>query len=214
MWSRESATMHPQGGDVMNRREILTSGLMLATLGAGGARAASGLSDDDFAGAIIIDGQGAVIDPYGKPDDKRFSTRALDELRASGQTACSITVSAVGNSLDAWDKTIENIASIDQALFDNPEFGSKALSIADIRRAKSERRLAIVYNTQDTAMIGPELDRIALLKGLGVRVVQLTYNNRNLSGDGCLEPGNAGLSKLGHATLERIEREKLLLDLS
>ena len=44
--------------------------------------------------------------------------------------------------------------------------------------------------------------------------VQLTYNNRNLAGDGALEPANAGLSKLGRATIERIEAEKLLLDLS
>jgi membrane dipeptidase len=63
-------------------------------------------------------------------------------------------------------------------------------------------------------MIGPELDRLALLKKDGVMTVQLTYNNRNLSGDGALEPDNAGLSKLGHATIERIEAEKLLLDLS
>jgi membrane dipeptidase len=199
----------------MNRREILTSGLVLATLGTGSARAASGgFSDKNFAAAIIIDGQGAVVDPYNKPEDKHFSKRALDEIRASGQTACSMTVGEVGNSWDAWDNTIKSLASFNQALFDNPEVGWKALTTADIRRAKTERRVAIVYNLQDTSMIGPELDRIALLKGLGVRVVQLTYNNRNLSGDGCLEPANAGLSKLGHATIARIEQEKLLLDLS
>jgi membrane dipeptidase len=44
--------------------------------------------------------------------------------------------------------------------------------------------------------------------------VQLTYNNANLSGDGALEPRNGGLTKLGKATIERIEGEKLLLDLS
>lgn len=195
---------------MMNRREILASGLVIATLGAGSARAAKSFSD----AAIVIDGQGAVADPYGTPDERRFSTRALDEIRASGQTACSMTVSDVGNMLDGWDNTIKTIAAIDQALLENPGAVLKALSAADIRRAKTERQLAIVYNTQDTSMIGPELDRIAVLKGLGVRVVQLTYNNRNLSGDGCLEPGNAGLSKLGHATIARIEQEKLLLDLS
>jgi membrane dipeptidase len=52
------------------------------------------------------------------------------------------------------------------------------------------------------------------MKKDGVMTVQLTYNNRNLSGDGALEPANAGLSKLGKATIERIEKEKLLLDLS
>ena len=63
-------------------------------------------------------------------------------------------------------------------------------------------------------MVGPELDRLAQLKKDGVMTVQLTYNNRNLAGDGALEPANAGLSKLGRATIERIEAEKLLLDLS
>ena len=45
-------------------------------------------------------------------------------------------------------------------------------------------------------MVGPELDRLAQMKKDGVMTVQLTYNNRNLAGDGALEPANAGLSKL------------------
>jgi membrane dipeptidase len=63
-------------------------------------------------------------------------------------------------------------------------------------------------------MIGPELDRLAQMKKDGVMTVQLTYNNGDLAGDGSLEPRNGGLTKLGKATIERIESEKLLLDLS
>ena len=40
-------------------------------------------------------------------------------------------------------------------------------------------------------MVGPELDRLAQMKKDGVMTVQLTYNNRNLAGDGALEPPNA-----------------------
>jgi membrane dipeptidase len=71
-----------------------------------------------------------------------------------------------------------------------------------------------MWGTQDTSMVGPELDRLAQLKKDGVMSVQLTYNNGNLAGDGALEPRNGGLTKLGKATIERIEAEKLLLDLS
>ena len=46
-------------------------------------------------------------------------------------------------------------------------------------------------------MVGPELDRLEQMKKDGVMTIQLTYNNRNLAGDGALEPANAGLSKLG-----------------
>src|SRR4029450_12004501 len=96
----------------------------------------------------------------------------------------------------------------------NPDRLLLVRSAADILKAKREKKFGIVIGTQDTSMVGAALERLAQMKKDGVMTVQLTYNNRNLSGDGALEPGNAGLSKLGRATIERIEAEKLLLDLS
>lgn len=197
----------------MDRRNFLGM-IAAAPFAVSAAARAASYSDAAFKRAIVIDGQGVVNDPYGAETDIHFSPRALSEIRASGLTACSMTVNDVGNSLDSWENTIRNIAQLDQAIADNPDVKMKALGAADIRAAKQAGKLAIIYNTQDTSLIGPELDRIALLKGLGVRIVQLTYNNRNLSGDGCLEPANGRISRLGRATIARIEKERLLLDLS
>jgi membrane dipeptidase len=47
-----------------------------------------------------------------------------------------------------------------------------------------------------------------------VRIFQLTYNRRNLVGDGCLESGNAGLSEFGRKLVSRLNERKLLVDLS
>lgn len=197
----------------MDRRDFLGM-IAAAPFALPAAARAAAYPDAAFRRAIVIDGQGVVNDPYGAETDIHFSPRALAEIRASGLTACSMTVNDVGNGLDAWANTIRTIAQLDQAIADNPDVEIKALTTADIRAAKQAGKLAIIYNTQDTSLIGPDLDRITLLKGLGVRIVQLTYNNRNLSGDGCLEPANAGISRLGRATIARIEKEKLLLDLS
>ena len=49
---------------------------------------------------------------------------------------------------------------------------------------------------------------------LGVRVIQPTYNRRNLLGDGCLEPANAGLSKAGVEAIEQMNELGILVDLS
>lgn len=198
----------------MNPSECLT--LMAATAFDMTAPNGNGtaFSDADYARAIVIDGQGGFDDPYGDPAESHLSARVVSELRQSGETACSFTVNEVGNSPEVWTNTIRNLSNLDQMVSDNPDVLLKAMSSADIRRAKAEKKTAIICNTQDTSLIGADLARIALLKGLGVRVVQLTYNNRNLSGDGCLEPGNGGLSKLGHATIAEIEKQKLLLDLS
>ncbi len=197
----------------MDRRTFLA--LIAATPVALAARAVpEAFAPARFRDAIIVDGQGAAYDPYGSPTDRNISARAIEEFHASGLTVVSTTVSDVGNGPQAFASTIEGIAQIDQIISDNPGTLLKVSSVADILAAKASRRLGIIFNTQDTSLIGTELDRLSLLKGLGVRIVQLTYNNRNLSGDGCLEPSNAGLSKLGRATIARIEAEKLLLDLS
>jgi membrane dipeptidase len=168
---------------------------------------------------MVIDGQAGIydpyaVDPYGNDPYQRFSTRAVTELRASGLTATSFTVNQVGNAPEVWTKSLNNIAAQNLWVASNDAILSKSTSTADIRRAEAHGKIAVFYNIQDSSLIGADLERITALKGLGVRIMQLTYNIRNLSGDGCLEPDNAGLSKLGRATIARIEREKVLLDLS
>jgi membrane dipeptidase len=124
------------------------------------------------------------------------------------------TVFPVGNVADPWGDYLKSIDDTKDLLAANPDRLLLVRSAADIVRAKREGRFAVLLGTQDTCMVGPELDRLAQLKKDGVMTVQLTYNNRNLCGDGSLEPDNAGLSKLGRATIERVEAEGLLLDLS
>ena len=49
-----------------------------------------------------------------------------------------------------------------------------------------------MYGFQDGVAFETDLVRLDALYRLGIRVVQPTYNRRNLLGDGCLEPANAG----------------------
>lgn len=183
--------------------------LSTATTGRAAARAASTRSR-----TIIIDGQGSIGDATWGVDPKPFSSELLASNHASGLTACSTTVATYGNDWDSFQKSLRLIAEFDQMVAGSPAHLLKVLSAKDILTADQSGKIGIIFNTQDTSMVGGDLDRLAILKDHGIRIVQLTYNNRNLSGDGCLESANAGLSKLGRATIERIEQEHLLLDLS
>jgi membrane dipeptidase len=124
------------------------------------------------------------------------------------------TVFPVGNTADPWGDYQKSVAEKHAYLAANPDRLLLVRSAADILKAKREKRFAVLNGTQDTVMVGPQLDRLAQLKKDGVMTVQLTYNNANLSGDGSLEPRNGGITKLGRATIEAIEAERLLLDLS
>jgi membrane dipeptidase len=167
-----------------------------------------------YRNAILIDGLGGIGDPYAPNDQLRLSDRAWAEYRMAGLTAVRDTMLPVGNQLDSWQQFSKNLADYHNILLANPDHLKLVEKAADIETCKQEGKLGLILGTQDTAMVGPALDRLTEMKKGGIRCVQLTYNLANLSGDGSIEPRNGGLTNLGRKTIERIEAEKLLLDLA
>jgi membrane dipeptidase len=196
-------------------RRTMMAGAAAAVVAApalGRAKAVSGPGWYDK--AIVIDALGDFGDPYGTDDSTRLSDRAWSEMVGTGVTMLRDTVLPVGNTADPWGDYQKEMAVKQQILAANPDRLILIRTAADILKAKREKKFGILIGTQDSAMVSGDLDRLAQMKKDGVMTVQLTYNNANLSGDGSLEPRNAGLTKLGKATIDRIEKEKLLLDLS
>lgn len=196
----------------IDRRTML--GGMAATALAGSAMARTAASRSWYGSSTIIDGLGGISDPYGAGGELRLTDRAWAEIRSTGITAVRDTLLPVGNHADAWEEFSRNLANYHNQLLANPDRLKLVTQTSDIMDCKREAKLGIILGTQDTAMVGPALDRLAEMKKGGIRCVQLTYNLANLSGDGSIEPRNSGLSSLGRDTIRRIESQKLLLDLS
>lgn len=165
--------------------------------------------------AIVIDALGSVgdFDPNAA-DDAPLSPRALADARASAVTAINVTVNDVGNGPNKFMGTVTNIAGCEHELTAHPDLLVKILRGADIKAAKASRRLGLIYGCQDTTMLEGDLKKLALFADLGVRIVQPTYNTRNLMGDGCMEKADGGLSKMGYDFIAEMNRLNLLLDLS
>ena len=89
-----------------------------------------------------------------------------------------------------------------------------ALAAADFERAQKKKLTAVVMNFQDTIMLEGDIDNVDALHALGMRCCQLTYNFRNLVGDGCLERTNAGISEFGIEVIERMNELGVMIDLS
>ena len=198
---------------LIDRRTMIAGGTAL--LAAAPVRAsARSVAADWYDRAIVIDALGGLNDPYSGQGVTRLTDRAFAETMATGVTMLRDTIMPVGNVADPWGDYQKARDEYRSYLAANPDRLLLVRSAADILKAKREKKFGVVIGTQDSCMVGPVLDRLAEMKKDGVMSVQLTYNNRNLAGDGALEPADAGLSKLGRATIERIEAEKLLLDLS
>jgi membrane dipeptidase len=211
--------LHP-----MTRRHAIATAVA-STLGppsvAGAMRRESGTSRGDrahwpgYAKTIVIDGLGGPGGFIPGDDGSAPLTPAMvRDVRESGITAVNYTIPAVGNEPDLFEKTIRWLAVAEREINAHPDTFLKIRSAADLRAAKAAGKLGLIYGFQDGAMLGTDLHRLEWFYHLGLRILQPTYNRRNLLGDGCLEEANGGLSRLGRSVVERCNELGILVDLS
>lgn len=87
-------------------------------------------------------------------------------------------------------------------------------SITDIRTAKTEGRVAILLGAQNSSPIEDDIDLVALFRQLGLRVMQLTYNNQSLLASGCFELKDGGVTRFGREVIREMNRVGMLIDLA
>ncbi len=180
---------------------------------AGPVRAAAPPSWPPYAQAMVIDGCG-FIGGDGSAPGAPLSPALVEDARASGLRAFQATIGPVAQYEGAYELAMRDIAYWDNEIALHPDVFLAVRDGADLERARREQKLGVVYQFQDSAAFGEKLERVDDFHRFGLRTVQLTYNIRNLAGDGCMEPGDAGLSRFGHALLERLNQRRILVDLA
>jgi membrane dipeptidase len=155
--------------------------------------------------SMVID---TLCSPFTGSDDNP-SKEVLELVRKSGISAINFTISARG-----FDETIQNLGYIESLAEKWPDVFLIVRKYSDIERAKREGKVGMMPGFQDTAFLEADPSRIVTFRELGVRIMQLTYNNRSIFGDGCLEPGNSGLSKAGYSAVEKMNEIGVAVDVS
>jgi membrane dipeptidase len=84
----------------------------------------------------------------------------------------------------------------------------------DIDRAKREGKLGILMHFQGTQPIENDLRLVEAYKALGISMIMLTYNQKNLVGDGCEERTDAGLSNFGVDLVRKLNEHRIIIDCS
>ena len=148
--------------------------------------------------------------PFNTPVNvEALTPEMVRNAQASGITAVNLTIGgatpqAVFESMARWERDLER----------NPDDLMKIRTTADLRTAKQQKRLGLIYGFQDGVGIDTDLTRVSLYHAFGLRVVQLTYNVRNMFGDGCLQPENGGLTPLGRQLVEALNAKGIIVDLA
>jgi membrane dipeptidase len=153
--------------------------------------------------AVVIDAACPLVNP-------KEINRYLPALRCGGVTCAFATVAAIEGARE----TLYALAAWYARFRELGENILLALTAEDIVRAKATGSVAVVFHFQGGTPLEYDPRLVEAFYRLGVRVIQITYNERNPLGDGCTERTDGGLSKLGLDVIAEMNRLRILVDLT
>jgi membrane dipeptidase len=153
--------------------------------------------------AVVIDAACPLVNP------KEIRKR-LPELQRGGVTCAVSTVASIEGAREA----LSAVAAWYPRVREHAEALCLATSAGEIDAAKASGRIAVVLHFQGAMPLEYDANLVEAFHRLGVRVIQLTYNERNPLGDGCTERTDAGLSDLGAQAVAEMNRLGIVVDLS
>ncbi|MFO7910060.1 MAG: dipeptidase [Halomonas sp.] len=84
----------------------------------------------------------------------------------------------------------------------------------DIERAREAGKVGIFFGAQNCSPIEDDIDMVAVLRQLGLLIMQLTYNNQSLLACGCYESEDSGITRFGRQVIREMNRVGMVIDMS
>ena len=139
-----------------------------------------------------------------------WSPKIFRQLRDGGVDAIHVTIAYHENfretvlNLEAWNRWFEL----------HPDLIVKGTTATDIALAQATNRTAVFFGLQNPSSIEDDIGLVEILHQLGVRFMQLTYNNQSLLATGCYEDEDSGLTRMGKQVVAEMNRVGLVIDMS
>lgn len=140
-----------------------------------------------------------------------FTAADLAEFRNSGINAFHIALGLGGP--DAYLTTLKFVGGWNSFLAYHNESLKRIQTTSDIDHAKATRKPGVIIGIQNSEHFRSVND-VTEFYDLGQRVSQLTYNARNLIGNGSTERRDEGLSDFGVAIVEKMNQVGMAVDVS
>jgi membrane dipeptidase len=160
--------------------------------------------------SLVIDTLGgAVVHPTPHVAEGTYE----ESVVASGWTAMNACLVSEPSYNATWDEVLSAIYE-NYLYFEMSPKVRPVEKVADLAAAKREGQLGVFFGLQSGSCLEQDRKRVRILHKLGLRVLQLTYMERNFIGDGCLEPENRGLTHYGIQVVRDCNRVGVLVDCS
>ncbi len=219
-----------QNKNLITRREALkraalagAGALVAPMLNRGRYQIFAGSPNQYSARAIELMNRSTVIDMLGVltldfpketrwlTDPESFKAADLKPYKDSGINVFHVSFGLGGPN--AYENALKYFALWNAFIANGDEFFCRVDSAADLDRVKKSGKTGILLGLQNSDQFRRP-DDVDFFRGLGQRVSQLTYNSRNLIGNGSTERRDEGISDFGVAIIERMNKVGMAVDVS
>lgn len=139
-----------------------------------------------------------------------WSEKIFRQMREGGVDAVHVTITYH----ETFRETVLNISRWNRHFEMFPDLIMQGRTADDIPRARETGRTAIFFGAQNPSCIEDDIGLVEVLHTLGLRFMQLTYNNQSLLASGCYETSDTGLTRMGRAVVAEMNRVGLVIDMS
>ncbi len=139
-----------------------------------------------------------------------WSETIFRQMRAGGVDAVHATIAYHEN----FRETVLNIEKWNRDFERFPDLIMQARSAADVDTAKATGRTAIIFGAQNPSPIEDDIGLVEILHTLGLRFMQLSYNNQSLLATGCYEADDPGITRMGRQVIAEMNRVGMVVDMS
>lgn len=139
-----------------------------------------------------------------------WSEKIFREMNQGGVTAVHVTICYH----EDFRETVSNIEAWNRRFETHGDLICPAHSAEDIEQAAAEGRTAIIFGCQNASPIEDDIGLVEICHQLGIRFMQLTYNNQSLLATGCYESTDSGVTRMGRQVIAEMNRVGLVVDMS
>jgi membrane dipeptidase len=123
-----------------------------------------------------------------------------------------VSVINFGDGADNFAEAQQLFAKWNSFIAGYPEWLLRIDSVADLKKAKEQGKLGIIYGLQSSGQF-ETVDDVDRCFGDGQRISQLSFNFRTRVADGAFEPYDGGVSEFGGKVIERMNELGMAVDL-
>lgn len=139
-----------------------------------------------------------------------WSRRIFEQMRAGGVDCVHVTIVYWETTLE----TLNNIATWNRLFAQHDDLIMPVHDAEDVIRARESNRTGIVFGFQNCSPIDNNVGLIDIFHQLGVRFMQLTYNNQSPLATGCYESADSGVTRFGKQAIKEMNRVGMVVDMS